>query len=72
LKQREYEEAVRGLIFRAIVAPLVILIGMYVVGSVIDSFLRTSNTFSYIFLGVGGIPSVILYFRNEWENLRKS
>ena len=72
MKQREYEEAVRGLIFRAVVAPIIILLGMYVVGSMIDSFLHTTNTFSYIFLGVGGIPSLALYFKKEWDNLRKS
>jgi|SRR3990167_98112 len=68
MKQNEYENAMRALVFTFLAAPATILIGMFVVGAIIDSFLhQTQNTFSLIFLGVGGIPGVIAYYVREWK-----
>lgn len=58
MKQKEYEEKIRELVFYFVAAPAVILIGMSVTGSIIDSFLKTpqgeSITFAKIFTFIGG------------------
>ena len=65
MKQKEYEEAVRELGFKFMVKPSIILIGMAVIGSIVDSFLKTQNTFAIIFAGVGGIAFLIDYYKKE-------
>lgn len=67
MKQEEYEDAIRELAFKFFAAPVVILVGMFAVGSIIDNFLNTQNTFKYIFLGIGGVPSIIYYYLTEWK-----
>jgi hypothetical protein len=69
MRQREYEDAFRELVFYVVVAPAVILLGMFMAGAFVDAFLHTTNTFSYVFSGVGGIPLLILYFKKEWDRL---
>ena len=69
MNRKQYDEALTALVFYAIVAPAVILLGMYVVGSFLDAFLHTTNTFSYIFTVVGGIPLIVLYYKQEWDRL---
>lgn len=66
MKQREYEEKVRDDIYRFLVKPLIVLIGIYIVSSFIDTALKlNSETFRYVFTGIGGIPFIIYYYRKE-------
>lgn len=69
MKRRDYDNALRELVFFVFVAPVVILVSMFVVGGILDGFLHTSNTFSYIFLIVGGVPAVGVYYKSEWDRL---
>jgi F0F1-type ATP synthase assembly protein I len=50
----------------AIVVPIVILVGMYAVGTMLDAFLGTKNIFAIIFAGVGGVGVIILYYKVVW------
>lgn len=53
-----------------IVIPVVVLIGLYVTASVIDSMLQLNNqTFRIIFTGVGGVPFFIYYFKRRMSEL---
>ena len=54
----------------AVAVPVIILVGMYVVGIMLDSFLGTKNMFSMIFAGVGGVGVVIYYYRVVWAKAR--
>ncbi|MCX6816129.1 MAG: hypothetical protein NT120_04740 [Candidatus Aenigmarchaeota archaeon] len=75
MKQEEYENAIRALVFTFLAAPAVILIGMFAVGAILDSLTGnkdTTVTFSKIFLGVGGLPSLVLYFKREWKQFNQS
>ena len=71
MSQRQYENQTRRLAYDYFGAPLIILISMYAMGAVLDSFLHTTNTFSYIFLGIGGIPGIVLYYRSKWKEFVK-
>jgi hypothetical protein len=53
-----------------IVIPAIVLIGLYVTASIIDSMLQlNSQTFKIIFTGVGGIPFFIYYFKKKMSEL---
>ena len=65
MKQKEYEDACRELVFRFIAKPAIILLGMYLIGAFIDTFAKTQNTFSIIFAAVGGIGYIASYFVKE-------
>lgn len=53
-----------------IVIPVIVLIGLYVTASVIDSMLQLNNeTFRIIFTGVGGVPFFIYYFKRKMSEL---
>lgn len=68
---KEYEEKVRELLFYFVVAPAIILIGMALIGSIIDIFLKTPPTdyitFAKIFTFIGGTPSIALYYLKLWK-----
>ncbi len=66
MKEHEYQEGIRELIFYFFAAPAVILIGMFSVGAIIDAFMNTQNTFSKIFLYIGGIPGILTYYYKRW------
>ncbi len=67
MSEREYQNRIREIAFIFFGAPAVILIGMAATGSIIDSLLKASNTFAYLFSAVGGIPAVGFYFYREWK-----
>jgi ABC-type multidrug transport system permease subunit len=71
MKEHEYQNAIRGLIFYFLAAPAVILIGMFFVGTLIDSFANTSNTFSKIFIYIGGIPGIAAYYYDRFIGFKK-
>jgi len=48
-------------------APILVILGMAIVGMLIDSFAGTSNTFTIIFLIIGGVFAVANYFREFWQ-----
>jgi hypothetical protein len=52
------------------VIPIVILIGLYVTASIIDSFLQLNNeTFKLVFAGIGGVGYFIYHFRRKLAEL---
>lgn len=67
ISTKEYENRVREIVFIFVAAPAIILIGMAVTGSIIDTFLHTSNTFAYLFSAVGGILAIGFYYYKEWK-----
>jgi len=53
-----------------IVIPVIVLIGLYVTASIIDSFLHLNNeTFKLIFTGVGSVGFFIVYFKKKMSEL---
>lgn len=53
-----------------IVIPIIVLIGLYVTATIIDSMLQLNNqTFKIIFTGVGGIGFFIYYFKRKMSEL---
>jgi hypothetical protein len=48
-----------------IVIPVIIMLGLYITGAVVDSMLQTNITFKILFAGVGGIPFLIYYYKKK-------
>jgi len=64
------EDRVEKAIQDFIVIPVIVLIGLYVTASIIDSMLHLNNeTFKIIFTGVGGIGFFIYYFKRKMSEL---
>jgi len=64
------EDRISKAITDFIVIPLIVLIGIYVTASVIDSMLQLNNeTFRIIFTGVGGVGFFIYYFKRKLSEL---
>ncbi len=72
MKEHEYVNAVREIAFYFLAAPAVILIGMAVVGTILDSFLNTNSTFSKLFVYIGGILGIGAYYYKKWKEFSKS
>jgi hypothetical protein len=68
MNQREYDEAFRELVYNAVVVPVVILLGMYIVGAFLASFLSIPNPFPELFTAIGGVPAVGYHFYRLWTN----
>jgi hypothetical protein len=68
---REYEEAIIEITFNFFAAPAVILIGMFGVGAIIDAFIKTTGTFSKIFVYIGGIPGIGAYYYDRFVGFKK-
>ncbi len=49
-------------------APAIVILGMAVVGILIDSFANTQNTFTIIFVILGGVGAVAYYFWEFWQH----
>ena len=56
------------IVYKAIVVPLMILVGMYVCGAFIGGALGLPNVFPAIFTAAGGIPAVGAYFYKLWKS----
>ena len=66
ISQREYDAKVREDIYRFIVNPMLVLVGIYIVSVLLQSFLKVQNEyFGIIFTGIGGIPYLIYYYKKE-------
>ncbi len=52
-------------IFRFIKLPVIILVGILVVGIIIEGELGVKNAARYLFIGVGGIGLFAYFFRKE-------
>lgn len=57
------ETKVERVVRKAILVPMVVLIGMYMVGTLIDGWVGTANTFSIMLAVVGGVPALGFYFK---------
>jgi len=51
------------LVFEYLRKPVIALVGMFVVGAIIDSFLHLTNTFTVVFTGVGGVGLFVSYYK---------
>jgi hypothetical protein len=49
-------------------APIIVLIGMVIVGALIDAVLGTGNTFKIMLVSIGGIGVVAKYFLKFWQH----
>jgi hypothetical protein len=72
MKENEYFDAIREVAFYFLVAPAIILLGMFTIGTILDSFLDTTGTFAKLFLFIGGIPGISMYYYRHWRELNKS
>lgn len=71
MKEQEYLDAVREIGFYFLVAPAIILLGMFFIGTLIDAFMNTSGTFAKIFIYVGGIPGIAAYYYERFVGFKR-
>lgn len=66
MSETEYNENVRYWSFHLMIYPILVCLGIYVVGTVIESLFGFQLGISKkIFVGIGGIGYFIWYFKNE-------
>lgn len=53
-----------------IIVPVVVLIGIYIAGVLVQDFFNLPSAVKYLFHGVGGVGFLIIYFRNKIKELR--
>lgn len=53
---------------RYVIAPFLVIVGMWIVGIIIDGALETNNTFTIIFISAGGIGMIGYYYRKFWRH----
>ena len=61
------DEWLNTILNKYVKAPILVIFGMAIVGMLIDSFAGTGNTFTIIFLSIGGVVAVANYFREFWQ-----
>ena len=61
------DEWLNTILNKYVKAPILVILGMAIVGMLIDSFAGTANTFTIIFLSIGGVLAVANYFREFWQ-----
>ena len=53
-----------------IVIPMIVLLGIYIAASLVDSMLQLNNqTFKILFTAVGGVPALGIYFKKKLSEL---
>ena len=52
---------------RYLVAPVIVIMGMYIVGVLIDGFMGTTGIFSKVLAGSGGVAIIGGYFHQFWR-----
>jgi len=63
---RRQKERENKAIWDFIVLPMIVLLGLYIVASLVDSMLQLNNqTFRALFTAVGGIPTLVYYYRTK-------
>ena len=71
MTHKEYEETVRYYAFHLIVYPLLVCVGIYVIGTVIESLFDFQlGVAKNIFIAIGGIGYFVLYFKTEISKKR--
>ncbi len=69
MTQKAYEEVVRYWYFKLIVFPLLLCVGIYVAGILIESFFNIQlGVAKKIFVGIGGVGYFIWYFKGLITN----
>jgi len=72
MTEKEYEEKIRYHTFHLIAYPMLILVGIYIVGILIESFMGVElGIAKKIFMGVGGIGYFIFYFKEKMYKMKK-
>lgn len=66
MSQKNYDDRVREDIYRFIVNPMIVLLGIYIVSALLQDFLKIHyEYFGVIFTGIGGVPYLIYYYKRE-------
>jgi len=66
MSQKEYEDTVRYYIFHLLVYPFIVVISIFFVSGVIESFVDFNfGVGKTIFASIGGIEYFVWYFRRE-------
>ena len=66
MSQRAYEDAIRYYAFHLIVYPILVIIGISIVGDMIEiAFDFQLGVGKTIFMAIGGIGYFVWYFKNE-------
>jgi len=70
MTQKEYEDTLRGIVFRIFSLPITIIISVYAVGQIIFNLFKIDILFSY---GLAGflVLAVVYYFKKEISRLLK-
>lgn len=66
MSQRKYEDIIREDYYRFVVRPAIVLVGIYIVSVLLQTFLNINyEYFEIIFTGIGGVPYLIYYYKKE-------
>lgn len=72
MSAKEMDERTNALMHNILIKPIIMLVGVFVGGAVVDTLVGLQNTFSIIFTAVGGVPAVVLYYRQQWQLFMQS
>lgn len=65
-RNRTYlEEKYQDLVFRFIVTTFIILLGIFFIGTVIETLFGIPKVAAYLFSSIGGIGLAVVYFQRE-------
>lgn len=62
---RRYNDPVAKAVQRFIILPIILIFGIYLVGTFAEAFFGISAAATRIFLGVGGVGFLVYYYR-DW------
>ena len=63
------EEKYQDLVFRFIVTPFIILLGIFFIGAVIETLFGIPKVTAYLFSSIGGIGLAVVYFQREIKSV---
>jgi hypothetical protein len=67
-RKKEDDDFLNKIYVKYVVAPVIVIMGMMIVGSLLDGALHTKDTFSVIFAVMGGVGIIGSYFSKFWKH----
>lgn len=64
-RQRDFD----NLVFRFIVTPIIVLLGVFLIASVIETLFGFPRAVAYLLAAIGSIGFVLIYFRKEFQRV---
>lgn len=67
-RKTDPQEFLNNVFVKYVAAPIIVVLGMIIVGSIIDGALGTGKAFTVILASAGGIGVIGSYFSNFWKH----